>query len=818
MQRTREVTIGTSLVGMLDDEAAERFNQTTQHIVTTKIPIEYDTAFRMNGELRQFHILRFPLLNATGHVESIGGIGLDVTEQRRAAATLRESEERYRSLFENSAVGIFQSTPSGQYNLVNPAYAQMLGYTIEELLTLDIAERLYWDSAEREQLRAQYEPLDVMEGVEMRWKKKNGEQIIVNVHAKTVRDAQGQVVRYEGLVLDVTERKRIETQLRESEERLRAERSLLRTVIDHLPAIIFVKNLEKQFAISNAAHVRWLGLTHEADVIGKTVHDFYPATQAQLFQETDQQVLETRQGQLEREYAVRNPAGQLHWHVTTKLPLTDSTHNIIGLVTISHDITDRKQAEEALRASEEKFNKAFQASPVSMIFARSSDGQWLEVNDTLVTLSGYTRKEMLGQNAAVALRMWGNPEDRSRYRELFAAQGFVHDFEIPFRKKSGEVGVGLLSAERIELAGESYGLISLQDITERKHAETALQESDQRYRGAIIAAGLVPYVIDYRPPRFTFMGEGILKLTGYSAEEYTPTLLKESVQEDYVWGTNAQLTPSEARQRFRSGQLLEWRSDMRIQTRSGESRWLSDASIPLLDEFGKAKGAIGILQDITERKHAEEKLQASLREKETLLKEVHHRVKNNMQVISSLLNLQAGQIADPQTRDVFRDSQNRVRAMALVHEKLYQSADLARIQFGEYIRHLTDFLFRAYSQQAQNISLQLDIADVTLGVDTAIPCGLLINELVSNALKHAFPQGRAGTLTVALHATSPQQCSLVVQDDGVGMPTAFDWQQTTSLGLQLVLSLVSQLAGEVQLTNQAGTTFTIQFAVSSVGA
>lgn len=213
----------------------------------------------------------------------------------------------------------------------------------------------------------------------------------------------------------------------------------------------------------------------------------------------------------------------------------------------------------------------------------------------------------------------------------------------------------------------------------------------------------------------------------------------------------------------------------------------------------------------TERKKAQEQILESLREKEVLLKEIHHRVKNNLQVIVSLLNLQSGYIKDRQALDMFKECQNRVKSMAIIHEVLYQSKDLARVNFREYVRSLAANLFRAFGVNKANVGLDLRVESVALEIDTAIPCGLIINELVSNALKYAFPDGRHGTVTVDIHADPDGQLILAVADDGVGLPPAIDFRNTQSLGLQLVNMLTDQLAGRIELDNSRGTQFAIAF-------
>jgi two-component sensor histidine kinase len=244
-------------------------------------------------------------------------------------------------------------------------------------------------------------------------------------------------------------------------------------------------------------------------------------------------------------------------------------------------------------------------------------------------------------------------------------------------------------------------------------------------------------------------------------------------------------------------------------------------------------------QEIAERMRAEERIRASLKEKELLLQEIHHRVKNNLQVISSLLNLQSKGIEDRSALELFKESQNRVRSMALIHEKLYRSQNLAKIDFAEYVRNLTSFLIRSYRSDSGPVRLEVNARDVFLGIDAAVPCGLIINELISNALKHAFPpqdetltggeglspigtgapadgsqsNGKESEIRVELRADHAQHLTLVVGDNGVGFPESLDFRNTESLGMQLVNTLVSQLEGKVELHNNGGAEFKITFPV-----
>lgn len=218
-------------------------------------------------------------------------------------------------------------------------------------------------------------------------------------------------------------------------------------------------------------------------------------------------------------------------------------------------------------------------------------------------------------------------------------------------------------------------------------------------------------------------------------------------------------------------------------------------------------------QEITERKRAEEQVKASLKEKEVLLKEIHHRVKNNMQVISSLLSLQSRYIKDKQALELVKKSRDRVLSMALVHEKLYQSQDMARIDFAKYIKSLAQSLYQSYKTNMERIALEIRVESVFLGIDWAIPCGLIINELVSNALKHAFPlswEGK-GKIEISLNQTNDNEIELIVRDNGVGLPKGLDIRCSETLGLHLIVILVEdQLKGKIELNRRRGTEFKIR--------
>jgi PAS domain S-box-containing protein len=218
------------------------------------------------------------------------------------------------------------------------------------------------------------------------------------------------------------------------------------------------------------------------------------------------------------------------------------------------------------------------------------------------------------------------------------------------------------------------------------------------------------------------------------------------------------------------------------------------------------------VMDISERKKNEEELKRSLTEKEILLREVHHRVKNNMQVISGLIELQSTQISDPGIQRLFEESYNRIKTMALIHESLYRSNDFDRINFSAYLNELVTYLLDSYGRSTEEITVDIQLPVTHLSMDMAIPCGLVANELISNCLKHAFPDGRHGTITIRLTQASEKECEFSVSDDGVGMPEGLDFRKSPSFGLRLINGLAAhQMRGTIEHREGKGTTFVIRF-------
>ncbi|MFO7966192.1 MAG: PAS domain-containing protein [Archaeoglobaceae archaeon] len=341
-------------------------------------------------------------------------------------------------------------------------------------------------------------------------------------------------------------------------------------------------------------------------------------------------------------------------------------------------------------------------------------------------------------------------------------------------------------------------LVVVRDITERKKTEEALQEEKNKLEAII---GAMNNGLSIQDREFTIL---------YQNDEHKKIVGDCVGQKCYraVHGREEICEKCQIELAFKDGKSHTVECEYKLP--SGEIIYLENTANPIRSAKGEINSCLEVVRDISNKKLAEKQIRKSLEEKDALLKEIHHRVKNNLQVISSLINLQSRYIKDDKILEVLKESQNRIKSMALVHEKMYQSEELSEFDFTEYLRTLVSHLIHSYGCGGK-VNLNMDVGKIYLNLDTAIPCSLIINELVSNSLKHAFPDHLEGGIDIKFHRTENNGFMLMVGDNGRGFPEEIDYRNTDSLGLQLVNSLTKQLNGEISLHNDKGTTFEIVF-------
>ncbi len=340
-------------------------------------------------------------------------------------------------------------------------------------------------------------------------------------------------------------------------------------------------------------------------------------------------------------------------------------------------------------------------------------------------------------------------------------------------------------------------------VIERKRAEAELKELSQL--NAEVISGVNTGIIVYdREGRHLVWNHYMVEMTGLPQE----SVLGQSVYDVFPLFQRENLM--KMMQQAMSGEIVPIADMEYTIPPSGKSGWLAGYAGPHRDAQGEVIGTIAVINDISERKKANDALHSALLEKEVLLREIHHRVKNNLQVMSSLMSLQADTVDNEQVRQSFLEMQTRVQTMALIHEELYQAKNLSRVNLADYIGRLAASLGQGYLLNP-NVSLEVDVEDAFLGVDTAIPCGLIVNELVSNAFKYAFPDNRSGEVQIRLHSNAEGNFNLTVRDNGIGLPVSLDIYRTETLGMQLVTILAAQMGSQLELEIDGGTSFHIQF-------
>jgi PAS domain S-box-containing protein len=603
------------------------------------------------------------------------------------------------------------------------------------------------------------------------------------------------MVGLRGLTRDVTERKRAEEALRESAARLRlAQVSAGAGIWDWdigTGRLEWSEELFRLFGLDPATHEAsfesWRAVVHPDDR-RLAAHRIEAAV--------------ADHASLASEYRIVLPSGEVRWISALGHATYDPDGAPRRMSGICIDISERMRVEETLRQSEERYRTLFESMAEGFALhelivddqGKPCDYRFLEVNPAFGRLTGLDPRAIVGRTVRQVI-----PTVEPSWIDTYGAvvrTGESVRFERYLAAVDRWYDVFAYSPAPGRFA------TAFTDITARKGAEAALRQSREDLDRAQEVGQVGSWRLDVRRNVLTWSDENYRIFGAPAGTPQTYNSFLETIHPDdreYVdamWSAALRGEPYDIEHRI---------------VVHGQVKWVREKAYLELDEAGALRGGFGITQDITDRKLAEQQLRESLAEKELLLREIHHRVKNNLQVVSSLVSLQADALTDPRFREVFNDVRNRVRSMGLVHEKLYQSGGLSRLDFADYAAGLTRSLWNAHGAVGARVKLQLEVEPVALSVATAVPCGLILNELVSNALKHAFPSG-GGKVTVGLarEPASGRLCLRVV-DDGVGLPAGFDWRHARSLGLRLVQMLAAQLDGSVEAGAGPGTEFRVSF-------
>ena len=494
----------------------------------------------------------------------------------------------------------------------------------------------------------------------------------------------------------------------------------------------------------------------------------------------------------------------------------------------------KNELEQKLRASELRYRTLFESAPLGIALV-TLEGNILNCNDFMLHLTGYSETEIRQLNV---MDTYQNPEDRPPLVKRLQTDGFVRDFEVQLKRKDGSPYCAYLDITRLTLAGEEVHLTIIRDITERKRMDdlirtqrdlglalnnaSGLEETLQLCLDAAIHVSGMDcggvYLVDEASGNIDLalhkgLSSGFIDKASHYDGDSERTRLVMTGKPIYTQYRKLGMSLDEIKEHegLRAILIIPVSHDGQViaclniasHTQDEVPSFARNSLEAIATQIGSAIARIT----------AEEQIEKALKEKGVLLKEIHHRVKNNMQVIASLIRLQSRHIKNKEAQALFKNCLSRANSMALVHENLYQSPDISRIDFYEYILGLTVQLFDLYNVHPADIKLKTKINAVSLDVNTATPCGLILNELVSNSLKHAFPEGTRCEVNIVMHPVNENEVELIVSDTGIGFPESLDFRNTESLGMHLVIVLVEQLGGTIELDRSGGTAFTIRFGV-----
>ena len=703
---------------------------------------------------------------------------------------LRTSDERFTQIVEQSATIAWEVDPQGLYTYVSQVSEPVLGYRPDELMGRMHFYDLHPESG-REAFKAAafavFERKQAFQNLVNAVQTKDGRQVWLSTNGLPLLNADGSFRGYRGADTDITERKRAEEKLRQTTDRLSlAARAGGVGIWDY--------DVVNNRLVWDDQMFRLYGITRDQ------FSGAYQAWQAGLHPEDrqrgDEEIRLALRGEKDfnTEFRVVWPDGSQHSIRALALVQRDPSGQPVQMVGTNWDITAQKQTEAALRESEANFRTFFQ-SMTDMIMVGTRDGRILFTNSAVTRTLGYSPEEL----AALHMLELHPADKRQEAEDIFTAmfQGTRESCPLPLARKDG----GLVPVETRVWFGRWNGQDCVFGIAKNLTAE---QEAQQRFERLFRNNPTLMALSSLPGRQFSDVNDAFLKTLGYSRGD-----IIGKTAEDFALFVHPEQQAALADKLRADGRL----ANCELQVRRQDGAILDGLfSGEVISSQGR-QHFLTVMVDITDRKQAEAALRDSLAEKTTLLQEVHHRVKNNLQIISSLLNLQADQVQDAAVLELLAVTRNRVGAMALLHENLYQSESLARLNLPEYVKSLCAHLLRAAGPIRARVQLECHVepGTISLELDQAVPCGLLLNELVTNALKHAFPGERSGCIRVTLERATPQTVGLTVADDGAGLPVTLDPRSTSSLGLQLVSLLTQQLHGTVNFERGQGTAVHILF-------
>ncbi|MEX0723839.1 MAG: PAS domain S-box protein [Gracilimonas sp.] len=477
--------------------------------------------------------------------------------------------------------------------------------------------------------------------------------------------------------------------------------------------------------------------------------------------------------------------------------LYDDSGEVVAIYSLTHDVTDREEAlnnaKRGMMSYQDLFNSISDA-----IYMLDKDGIIIEVNDGLEQTFGFKRKEVVGKHNKILAAPGKYDEERIQEIIKLAHNGKPGKYEGWGRKKNGEIFPTEFLVNTGNYFGEDVLIVIERDISDRRESEEALKHREGLF-SKLFNSSPIGIALLNEHHEVEMVNDGFEQLFGYRENELKGLELDNLIVPEQGHEDAMRLSESE-----RVKQVTERRV-----RKDGSIVDVIIYAVPVV--VGKSiVGIYGIYVDITDRRNAEEQVRKSLREKEMMLAEIHHRVKNNLAVITGLLELQSFSAESESAKRILKDSQMRVNSIAMVHEKLYKSEDFSEVDINQYFNELAEVIHKTMSQADTKVNIELNIDSIKLPITQAIPCGLLLNEILSNSFKHAFEDRKKGCIRVCLS----QNCDrlfLKIQDNGIGLPENSEVDINKSMGMTLIKTLAKQLDANFNFGNESGAVFEFEF-------
>jgi len=752
----------------------------------------------------------------------------DVTDRKQYQKKLEQSRENYKNLIDNSPNGILIYY-LGALQFANKSAVKL--FEADSFSQIHLRENFSFLLPEYRE-RGKERVKQAAEGailpfVEVKIKTLKGN--ILTLESKPIAIKYNDEDAIQIVMQDVSPQKQlIKEQLRaqiaeetnfslqqEIFERKSAERTLqqaqkyTRLLIDSSLDMICASDKEGYITEFNSAAEKTFGYKR-SEIIGRHVSVLY-ANSPQRIKNAYEYLYE--KGRFAGEVVNVKKDGQKFIAYLSASVLRNDIGELVGAMGVSRDISEMKKAEQELRNSEERYRAIYDQVFVG-IAKISLNGKFIQVNEQMCNMLGYTKEELCERSFMDITVKEDVPTSVSVMKKLASGQIEKTTFEKRYLHKSGKIiNANIATSLVVDALGNPSHVISIfQNITEKVKLEHDRQSQSARHNAIIESSSHIIWTTDKQ-----------MCLTSFN-KNYAADLMKHYNVQAYI-GLSVVSVKVVLTEEYNNYWLKKYEAVLRGEHQYFETKmidrqnnvvWREIFLNPIFDELGNLVEVAGIGLDITEKKLANEQIHNSLQEKEVLLKEVHHRVKNNLQVISSILNLQSSYVKDQSTLNILKESQDRIKSMAFIHESLYQTKDFSSINFSEYVVNLSQNLLHSYSSLEHEIKLNLDIQNVFLNLDLAIPCGLIINEIVSNALKYAFvDKMEDAEIMIKMHLVG-EDLQLQIKDNGVGLPKHIDYRNTESLGLQLVVTLVDQLNGNIELDCTKGAHYNILFKQNQV--